>query len=59
MVDDTIISGLKQRLEEYGNRGPVLLLFFALVDEVTSDLPQDMVAGCAKCLSLRQSSYPR
>jgi hypothetical protein len=36
MIDDTIISGLKERLEEYGYCGPGLLLFFAHVDEITS-----------------------
>ena len=58
MVDDTIICGLKERLEEYGNRGPGLLLFFALVDEVTSGSPQAMAAVHAKFLSLKLSNYP-
>ena len=57
-VDDTIICGLKERLEEYGNCGPGLLLFFALVDEVTSGSPQAMAAVHAKFLSLKLSNYP-
>jgi hypothetical protein len=58
MVDDTIISGLEERLEEYGNHGPGLLLFFALVDEVTSGLPQAIAAVQAKFLSLKLTNYP-
>ena len=58
MVNDTIITGLKERLEEYGNHGPGLLLFFALVDEVTSGLSQAMADIHSKFLSLKLSNYP-
>ena len=58
MLDYTIITGLKEQLEEYGNHGPGLLLFFALVYEVTSGSPQAMAHLHSKVLSLKISNCP-
>ena len=57
-IDESILFGLRARLASYGNRGPGLLLFFALVDDVTSGSAQVMVDIHSKFQNLKLSDYP-
>ena len=41
-ISPNLLTGLLERLEEYGNRGPGLLLWMAFIDKVTSSSPQAM-----------------
>jgi Zinc knuckle len=57
-VDPSLLTGLFERLEEYGNRGPGLLLWMSLMDEVTSGSPQAMDGILEKFKKIQLSDYP-
>ena len=57
-VDPKILTGLYERLEEYGDWGPGLLLWMALMDEVTSGSPQRMDNILEQFRNLSLSNYP-
>ena len=57
-VDESILFGLWACLASYGNRVPGLLLFFALIDDVTSGSAQVMVDIHSKFQNLKLSDYP-
>ena len=57
-VDPSLLTGLFERLEEYGNRGPGLLLWMSLMDEVTSGSPQAMDGVLEKFKKIQLSDYP-
>jgi hypothetical protein len=57
-VDEALISPIQDRLESYGNRGPGLLLFCALIAEVTSHTTQAMDDLHTKFRAITLTSYP-
>ena len=57
-VDPKLLSGLYERLDDYGDRGPGLLLWVALMDEVTSGSPQRMDSVVEHFRNLSLSNYP-
>mgnify|MGYP006149004505 CR=1 FL=1 len=57
-ISPNLLTGLLERLEDYGNRGPGLLLWMALMDEVTSGSPQAMDSILEIFKKIRISDYP-
>ena len=57
-ISPNLLTGLLERLEDYGNRGPGLLLWMALMDEVTSGSPQAMDSILENFKKIQLSDYP-
>ena len=58
-ISPNLLTGLLERLEEYGNRGPGLLLWMALLmNEVASGSPQAMDSILEIFKKIRISDYP-
>ena len=57
-ISPNLLTGLLERLEDYGNRGPGLLLWMALMDEVTSGSPQAMDSILETFKKIQLSDYP-
>ena len=57
-ISPNLLTGLLERLEDHGNRGPGLLLWMALMDEVTSGSPQTMDSILEIFKKIQLSDYP-